>query len=117
MVNYDVMVGGVYNGSGYAKDYLTKMQSMPMPPDAEQNYNLTSSWEMDGYTSLMFSRKRDTGDTQGDVVIEVRSIEIQSKIYGASCYFTIIICIPLKLRKAASCCSDGSFHRPDIDRA
>ncbi|PFX26942.1 DBH-like monooxygenase protein 1-like [Stylophora pistillata] len=71
MKDYDVMVGGVdKSGKGYAKDYLTTEQAMPMPPDAEQNYNLTNSWEMNGYTSLMFSRKRDTGDTQGDVVIE-----------------------------------------------
>lgn len=71
MKDYDVMVGGVNkSGKGYAKDYLTTEQAMPMPPDAEQNYNLMNSWEMNGYTSLMFSRKRDTGDTQGDVVIE-----------------------------------------------
>lgn len=71
MKDYDVMVGGVdKSGKGYAKDYLTTERAMPMPPDAEQNYNLTNSWEMNGYTSLMFSRKRDTGDTQGDVVIE-----------------------------------------------
>lgn len=44
---------------------------MPMP-DKEQNYMMMSASEMNGYTNLVFYRKRDTGDAKQDVVIKVR---------------------------------------------
>lgn len=42
---------------------------MPLP-DTMQNIMLTSAMEMDGYTNLVFYRKRNTGDNQ-DVEIVV----------------------------------------------
>lgn len=69
MMNYDVMVGGFSNNSGYAKDYLTTGFMRPMP-DKEQNYMMMSASEMNGYTNLVFYRKRDTGDAEQDVVIK-----------------------------------------------
>lgn len=53
---------------------------MPMP-DKVQNYMMMSASEMNGYTNLVFYRKRDTGDAEQDVVIKVRLIEIPLKIY------------------------------------
>lgn len=41
-------------------------------PDKVQNYMMMSASEMNGYTNLVFYRKRDTGDAEQDVVIEVR---------------------------------------------
>ena len=39
--------------------------------DPEQNYNLTSTLEMGGYTTIEFNRKKNTGDTN-DTLFEVR---------------------------------------------
>ena len=49
---------------------MTKTTSKP-PKDAKQDYTLTSQEERDGYTMLSFHRKRNTGDTEGDVEIKV----------------------------------------------
>lgn len=57
--------------SFYRQDYLTTGRMMPMP-DKEQNYMMMSASEMNGYTNLVFYRKRDTGDAKQDVVIKVR---------------------------------------------
>ena len=57
--------------SFYRQDYLTTGRMMPMP-DKEQNYMMMSASEMNGYTNLVFYRKRDTGDAEQDVVIKVR---------------------------------------------
>lgn len=46
-------------------------------PDAMQNIMLTSAMEMDGYTNLVFYRKRKTGDTENDVEIKVLNDFIQ----------------------------------------
>ena len=52
------------------------MRAMPVPDDM-QNIMLTSATEMDGYTNLVFHRKRKTGDTQKDVEIKVLNDMIQ----------------------------------------
>ena len=49
---------------------MTKTTAKP-PKDAKQDYTLTSHEERDGYTMLSFNRKRNTGDTEGDVEIKV----------------------------------------------
>jgi len=46
------------------------MQAMPLP-DTTENIMLTSATEMDGYTNLVFYRKRKTGDNDQDVEIMV----------------------------------------------
>lgn len=51
------------------QDYFTTGQMQPSP-DTTKNYMLTSAMEMNGYTNLVFDRKRDTGDPQ-DVEIKV----------------------------------------------
>ncbi|XP_068749304.1 uncharacterized protein [Montipora capricornis] len=68
MTNYDVAVGGVLNGAGYLKDYLTQTTEPP-PLDSQQDWNLTSATEQDGVTTLKFSRLRDTNDSM-DIAIE-----------------------------------------------
>ena len=60
----------------YLQDYLTTMRAMPAPDDM-QNIMLTSATEMDGYTNLVFHRKRKTGDTEKDVEIKVLNEIIQ----------------------------------------
>ena len=42
-----------------------------MPADAQQDFKLMSSSEEGGVTTLMFYRKRDTGDEK-DLLIEVK---------------------------------------------
>ena len=49
---------------------------MPAADDM-QNIMLTSASEMDGYTNLVFHRKRKTGDTEKDVEIKVLNDIIQ----------------------------------------
>lgn len=68
MMNYDVAVGGVLNGAGYLKDYLTQTTAPP-PLDSQQDWNLTSATEQDSVTTLKFSRLRDTNDSM-DITIE-----------------------------------------------
>ena len=46
------------------------MRAMPAPDDM-QNIMLTSASEVDGYTNLVFYRKRKTGDIERDVEIKV----------------------------------------------
>ena len=52
------------------------MRAMPAPDDM-QNIMLTSATEIDGYTNLVFHRKRKTGDTEKDVEIKVLNDIIQ----------------------------------------
>lgn len=54
----------------FVQDYYTTMRAMPLP-DNMQNIMLTSAMEMDGYTNLVFYRKRKTGDNDQDVEIMV----------------------------------------------
>ena len=49
---------------------MTKTRAKP-PKDTQEDYTLTSHEERDGYTMLSFHRKRNTGDTEGDVEIKV----------------------------------------------
>ena len=52
------------------------MRAMPAADDM-QNILLTSAFEIDGYTNLVFHRKRKTGDTEKDVEIKVLNDIIQ----------------------------------------
>ena len=52
------------------QDYLTQTYSRP-PRDASKNLKLYNATEKDGMTTLIYYRKRDTGDTAGDIVITV----------------------------------------------
>ena len=50
---------------------MTKTTTKP-PKDTQQDFTLTSpNEERDGYTMLSFNRKRNTGDTDGDIEIKV----------------------------------------------
>ena len=51
------------------QDYFTTGKMQPSP-DTTPNYMLTSAMERNGYTNLVFYRKRNTGDAQ-DVEIKV----------------------------------------------
>ena len=55
------------------------MRAMPAADDM-QNIMLTSASEMDGYTNLVFYRKRKTGDTERDVEIKVLNDIIQFRL-------------------------------------
>ncbi|XP_015760330.1 PREDICTED: DBH-like monooxygenase protein 1 homolog [Acropora digitifera] len=61
MRDYDVIVGGFSNGSGYLWDYKTIGHTTPTL-DASQDYTLLNASEAGGYTQLIFERPRDTGD-------------------------------------------------------
>ena len=70
------------------------MRAMPAPDDL-QNIMLTSATEMDGYTNLVFYRKRKTNDTEKDVEIKVLNDIIQFKLKRSLFYLSIDIEITL----------------------
>ena len=53
----------------FTQDYFTTGRLRPNP-DVINDYVLMSAMEMDGYTNLVFNRKRKTGDVK-DVEIKV----------------------------------------------
>lgn len=53
-----------------SQDYLTDGFKKPVA-DAQQDFNLMAHEESDGKTTLMFTRKRNTSDSAGDVEIKV----------------------------------------------
>ncbi|XP_073246020.1 uncharacterized protein [Porites lutea] len=69
MNGYDVAVGGVRNGQMYLQDYITNGY-MPPNADQQQDVNLMYAIERDGRTMISYTRKRDTGDLNGDLAIE-----------------------------------------------
>ncbi|KAM7427759.1 DBH-like monooxygenase protein 1 [Porites harrisoni] len=69
MNRYDVAVGGVRNGQMYLQDYLTNGYAPPNA-DQQQDVNLMYAIERDGRTMISYTRKRDTGDLEGDLAIE-----------------------------------------------
>ncbi|KAL9955208.1 hypothetical protein ACROYT_G036495 [Oculina patagonica] len=73
MMGYDVAVGGVLNGAGYLKDYLTVGRKQPQL-DSQQDWNLTYAKEENGVTTLKFYRQRDTSDSVNDTVIQVKMV-------------------------------------------
>ena len=67
---------------------------MPAPDDL-QNIMLTSATETDGYTNLVFYRKRKTGDTEKDVEIKVLNDILQFTLKRGLFYLSIDIEITL----------------------
>ena len=61
------------------QDYFTNGTEQP-PEDPQQDLILSYSREENGVTTLRFYRKRDTNDTQNDVVIQVKGLVISSLI-------------------------------------
>ena len=70
------------------------MRAMPAPDDL-QNIMLTSATETDGYTNLVFYRKRKTGDTEKDVEIKVLNDILQFTLKRGLFYLSIDIEITL----------------------
>ena len=78
------------------------MRAMPAPDDM-QNIMLTSATEMDGYTNLVFHRKRKTGDTQKDVEIKVLNDMIQFTLPEQG-----LILLKHRYRITLNCCNTFS---------
>ena len=70
------------------------MRARPAPDDFH-NIVLTSAMEMDGYTTLVFYRKRKTGDTEKDVEIKVINDILQLTLKRGLFYLSIDIEITL----------------------
>lgn len=71
------------------QDYFTSGRVQP-PEDPQQNLILTYSREENGVTTLRFYRKRDTNDTQNDVVIQVKRLVISSLIAFSDTFQTLL---------------------------
>ncbi|KXJ14463.1 uncharacterized protein LOC110238839 [Exaiptasia diaphana] len=72
MKNYDIILGGVKGvntNETYIGDYWSTTTAIPSY-DNKQNVALKNAMEMDGNTTLEFSRLADTGDTSQDIKIE-----------------------------------------------
>lgn len=71
---------------------------MPFPDDM-QDIMLTSAMEMNGYTNLVFHRKRKTADTAKDVEIKVlHDIKlVHHTVYTEKRLF-LYICIDIQIR-------------------
>ena len=54
------------------QDYYTTARSQPNA-DAQQDYIMKMATQKDGYTTLVFYRKMNTGDSANDVEIKVRA--------------------------------------------
>lgn len=55
----------------FFKDYMTNGHLSP-EADQQQDWRVTNITESAGITTMKFNRKKDTGDREGDNVIEVK---------------------------------------------
>ncbi len=65
----DIWIGAVSGGVMAVRDYWTDIESVPNPDNTTQDLTAVSGSRVSGKTTMMFSRKLDTGDVRDRAIV------------------------------------------------